>query len=138
MTPVPETADILDIYDSEVDKIHAVHRVLSSRAEGRVDRDAFDREIHERFHEIGFTVSTLWYHAADDRGAVDGLVMPEITINGRIDAAHEFDYDRQVHEVTHDLLGIGDGGVINTGGPLPQSQREALADHARANRSHGH
>lgn len=97
-----------EVYDSEVIEIEKVLDRLNERALGPVDYDAFDREIKERFAEIGFVVQTSWWHTN-----VDGVKRPDIVISDRIERK-EFDYDRQVHEVVNDVLELGEGGVIKS------------------------
>lgn len=100
-----------EIHDSEILEIEKVIRALNERTHNgtkKVDYDAFDREIKERFQNIGFKASVAWWHTN-----IDGVKMPEITITDRL-SAKEFDYDRQVHEVTNDLLDLGEGGVIKS------------------------
>ena len=98
----------IDVLDSEIIDIQQTLERLTERA--RVSRryDDFDREIKERFAEIGFVVDVLWYETnlADTK-------MPEVVIKGRTEAK-VFDRDRMTHEVTNDLLGLGEGGVIKT------------------------
>lgn len=114
---------MIELYDSEVVTIEAILNTLNIRRAGRREFEAFDREIKERLAEAGFKASVNWWTVADS----DGTVIPDrydpvVTIDGRIapdggtlDAgAFEFDHDRQVHEVTHDLLELGEGGVIKT------------------------
>lgn len=99
----------IDLYDSEVLAIEQVYLLLQEKArEGSHDYDAFDREIKERFQDIGFVVDVVWYHSQ-----IESVKIPEIVVKARIERG-EFDRDRMVHEVTNDLLGTGEGGVIKT------------------------
>lgn len=105
--------DILDILDSEMLKIVTLHEALNRRAKDRRHNyNDFEREIREKFAAIGFTVDVNWYRYELDGVEQDGA-MPEITITGRVEEK-AFDPDRQVHEVTSDILGLGDKGVIRT------------------------
>lgn len=98
-----------EVLDSEILEIEKVVGILNDKARnGRQNYDAFDREIKERFASIGFIVGVTWWHTN-----IDGLKMPEITISDRTDKK-AFDYDRQVHEVTNDILDLGTGGVIKS------------------------
>lgn len=99
----------LDIYDSEIAEIERVSNILKVRARQPRNYDDFQREIKERFAEIGFVVDVKWWETN-----VEGVMMPEIEIIGRVDKSHVFDRDRMVHEVTNDLLDLGEGGVIKT------------------------
>lgn len=124
---------MIELYDSEVLTIEEILAALARRAEGRRDRDAFDREIKERFADAGFAVAVNWYHVADRAGQeVPDVYMPEITINDRVQKGVPFDHDRQVHEVTNDLLELDEGGVIKTTGPLSPEQKAIRDAHAKA------
>lgn len=102
----PGLTSHFEIYDSEIDKIQHILEILRRRAEGSVDYDAFDREIKDRFAKIGFKVDVKWWTTN-----VEGTLLPEIDIQDRLEKI-EFDHDRQVSEVTNDILGLGDAGVI--------------------------
>lgn len=105
-----------EVHDSEIVQIEGVLERLNLivRDHKRVSYDAFQREIIERFQDIGFIAKVAWWTGGtEDGAAIPGLLLPEITLTDRIEA-HEFDHDRKVHEVTHDLLGLGEGGVIAT------------------------
>lgn len=106
----------IDLYDHEIPKIEGVLDALNRRVGKVVDNvedevDSFVEEATNRFAEIGLRVAVLMMpEQADAR-----IRSPHITINGRTED-HEFDHDRQVHEVTSDILGIAPdgGGVIKT------------------------
>lgn len=99
----------IDVYDSEINQIHKVLEVLRRRTASRREYDSVQREIIERFAEIGFKVDVRWYDTNQD-----DVKVPEINISGRIDKGFVFDRDQQVAEVTGDLLGLGEGGTIAT------------------------
>lgn len=103
-----EVVSPTEIYDSEVLAIEKVLMALRQYAEdhGSVDVDAFDKQITDRFNDIGFTVSVDW-HATNARK----VYMPDITITGRTDPI-AFDREQQRHEIVHDLLERGEGGTI--------------------------
>lgn len=108
------TQNVLDTYDHEVEAILALLASLNERAKARRHNyNDFEREIREKFAELGFTVDVSWYEFELDGRRQDGA-MPEVTVTGRTDKDFTFDPDRQVHEVTSDVLGLGDGGVIKT------------------------
>lgn len=124
--------DVLDIYDSDVEAIFGVLGRLQDRARyRRHNYNDFDREIREAFAEIGFTVEVNW-HEFSREGQVQEGAMPEVTVTGRTDPSHVFDKDRQVHEVTHNVLGLPeeDAGVI-------KADRETLRNFMEGN-GHGH
>jgi len=108
----PATDDLtkgIDVYDSEVLEIEKVLNTLKARSRDQMrNYSDFDREVKERFSEIGFYVDVLWYDTN-----VETVKMPEIVIKGVTDA-RAFDREQMTHEVTNDILGLGDGGVIKT------------------------
>lgn len=106
-------ADVLDLYDSDVEKVFGVLARLQDRARyRRHNYNDFDREIREAFAEIGFTVEVNWHEFSREGQKQDGA-MPEVTVTGRTDPGFAFDKDRQVHEVTRNILGIpGEEGVL--------------------------
>lgn len=108
--------DVLDLYDHEVEEILQLQLKLNDKARyGRHNYTDFEREIRERFAGIGFTVEVNWYGFSVGGQPQDGA-MPEVTVTGRTETGHVFDKDRQVHEVTHNVLGLPseDAGVIKT------------------------
>lgn len=98
----------IEILDSEIIAIEKVLKKLQDKqGKGGVNQEAFRKEIIERFAEAGFKVDVKWYTTN-----VEGVFMPEVSIVDRLEG--QFDPDRMVHEVTNDLLGLGEGGVIKT------------------------
>lgn len=115
----------IEIMDSEIIRIEAVLKKLNEKqGKGGVNQEAFRKEIIERFAEAGFKVDVKWYTTN-----VEGVYMPEIDIIDRIEG--EFDPDQMVHEVTNDLLGLGEGGVLKT-------QTTASGLHVVGGKGHGH
>jgi hypothetical protein len=106
-----QVAKTLDIYDSEMLKIEEVLQAIQNRRGSRQRQDLgdFDLFIREAFHKIGFIADVKWYDTN-----IPDVKAPDIEIVGRVDENFVFDRDRQVHEVTNDLLGLGEGGVIKT------------------------
>lgn len=100
----------IELYDTDILAIESVLARLNTEEVGRTrDLETFVQKTTELFAEIGLKVDvSMWTSTAD------GVYIPQITINGRIDTKHEFDYDRMVHEVTNDVLQLGEGGVIST------------------------
>lgn len=103
-----EIAQGFQLYDHELEAAFKVLARLRERSTSRRDLDSFDREIRQRFEEIGLVVRVQWWDTHQD-----GVFRPDVDIIGRTHH-EEFDFDRQVHEATHDVLGIGDSGVIKT------------------------
>lgn len=118
----------IDLYDSEVIAIGGVIERLRTRASKSVHYDTFQKEIKDRFADIGLVVDVLWYET--DQADVK---MPEIVIKARTES-HTFDRDRMVHEVTNDILGLGEGGVIKT----DKGQVESMIDGSYRGQAHQH
>lgn len=108
-------ADVLDVYDSDVEQIFTVLARLQDRARYRRHNYLdFQREIEEAFAGIGFTVHVNW-HRFEIGGREQDGAMPEVTVTGRTDQDFVFDKDRQVSEVTRNVLDLpGEAGVIKT------------------------
>jgi len=125
-------ADVLDVYDHEVDELMKVQARLTDRARHRRHNFLdFQREIEQAFAEVGFTVHVNWHKFAIDGQEQDGA-MPEVTVTGRTDPGFIFDKDRQVHEVTSNILDLpGETGVIKT-------DRETVRRFMDGNGGHGH
>lgn len=128
--------DVLDVYDSEVEQIFGVLARLQDRARyRRHNYHDFQREIEEAFAEIGFTVHVNW-HEFERAGQKQDGAMPEVTVTGRTDPGFSFDKDRQVHEATHNVLGIpGEEGVIKADRETVKRLLEGNGGHGRG---HGH
>lgn len=115
------TADtnLLNIYDEDVLNLQGVHRALEGRTYKSHNLDAFEREIVERFQEIGFVVDVKWYTTHSNGVPVAGVFAPVVEVTGRCAAikAGEFDHDRQRHQVVNNLLGLpeADAGIIPSG-----------------------
>lgn len=125
--PNSDLTKTIDIYDSEIESVEGLlHYFQEKSRNGSVDYDAFQREIKDRFHAIGFIVDVVWYETN-----VKGVIIPEIVIKDRTSSDFVFDRDQQVHEVTHNLLGLNEGGVIKTSA----EDLRALEAHAA---KHGH
>lgn len=108
----------IDIHDSEIDPIKDVCDSLEGHI-GKFDTpERFREEVINRFHEIGFEV-----HCVFEARIIEGteVFMPQITI---VDRVTEFDPDRQVHEVVHDVLGTGESGFITRGGLIKEPPKK--------------
>lgn len=109
-----------DLLDSEILAIEKAYEALGKKNGQRRDIAAFEREIKDRFFDIGFAVDVAWYEFAVDGVKQEGCYMPEISIVGRVDKT-AFDHDQKVAEVTRNVLELpGEGGVIKSGGPTLQ------------------
>lgn len=106
----------MEILDSEVEKMRIIVTAIENKYGERANYFDMEQEIKDRFRKIGFIVAVGWWmmEHADSGKPVEGLLMPEITIRDRTEGGYEFDHDRQVHEVTNDLLNLGTKGVIKS------------------------
>lgn len=86
--------------DSELLELQRVHRELEGRTYKAHNLDAFDREIVERFGEIGWKVDVKW-HETNQRGTY----IPVVEVVDRIQRK-EFDHDQMAHEVRKNILDI--------------------------------
>jgi hypothetical protein len=105
----------IDLYDHEVDAIQKVWDKLRDRHQKAFKNyDQVEQEIVGRFADAGFVVHVNWFRYSIDGVEQTGAAMPEVVIVGRCDP-HEFDHDKQVAEVTRNILGLpGQEGVIKT------------------------
>lgn len=121
----------IEVYDHEVEQIIAVQERLMARCGTLRNYNDFEREITERFAEIGFAVQVSWRHYQVDGVKQEGA-LPDVTLTGRLER-HDFDHDRQVAEVTRNVLGIpGQEGVIRT------DQGESFRRFRQGHHGHGH
>lgn len=113
MTEVPRPP--IELLDSEAERVIRIWDSLRDRHQKVLrNYDAIEREITGRYADEGFVVHVNWYRYSIDGVPQDGA-MPEVSIVGRCDPKHQFDHDRQVHEVTSNILGLpGQEGVIRT------------------------
>lgn len=107
-----------DILDSEIGEIGELLDFFGKRAGQRRDYDAFQREIEERFHSIGWAVDVSWSTFSLDGRRVDGSLSPMIEVVGRVDRT-VFDHDQKVFEVTNNILDLKgeEAGVIKSEAP---------------------
>jgi hypothetical protein len=135
----PRQPPPLELYDHEMRDALEVLETLRRRAGERPrNYNDFEREIIERFEDIGLTVHVNWYSYAANRVVQTGSALPEVTITGRTDPTHVFDPDRQVHEVTSNILGLPeeDAEIIRTdAGESFRRYQEGQHDHGHG---HGH
>jgi hypothetical protein len=105
------SVSIIDIHDSEVMRIGDVLAKLNEKRGKYTNMEAFRQEIIGRFQDAGFGVRVTVFETD-----VPDVYAFDIDVNERLEGT--FDPDRQVHEVTSDLAGLGTGGVIKTEGGL--------------------
>jgi len=104
-----EMTSMVELHDSDILRLEGVLRLLNANLGQRRNLEDFRREIVDRFAEAGFRVEVkVW------QTATDGMFSFDIEIRERLEG--RFDPDRMVHEVTRDILDLGEGGVIKTGG----------------------
>lgn len=101
-----EVYEVDDLLDSERIAINKVMGALGERMYSNMEGSAFQREVRERFAEIGFVVRCdLMKDDADPRDWDDKPWIPQITLVGRTDAPGEFDHERMGHEVRSNIIG---------------------------------
>lgn len=101
-----EVTSTIDLLDSDIIRIEKVLAALNAMRGKTVPLESFRREILDRFEQIGLGVDVKVWETN-----LVSVFLFDIEINRRYEA---FDPERMVHEVTNDLLDLGDGGVINT------------------------
>lgn len=121
---------MIDLYDSEVLAAERVLKTLENRNwKQHMDLDAYDREIKDRFAQVGLVVEVKWWHTN-----IEGVKRPDIEIVGRTDR-HEFDHDRLRHEIVNDVLELGTGGVIKMDAEQARLIRETEDGHKKAHKT---
>lgn len=122
-------SSIVNLYDSEFLAAEKVWKTLQDRAQGRsVDRDNLHREIHERFREIGLVVRVNWYQGGEllpdgTLRALEGVYVPEISIQARTETKGQFDHDKMAWEVQNNILelpGQEKGKISMSAGDMAQ------------------
>lgn len=104
-----------NLLDSEVLKVESVLREINQKTGKSVNLEGFRKEIIGRFEDIGLKVQVRAYTSNED-----GVYPFDIDIVDHCERK-AFDYDRQVHEVTTDILDLGTKGVIKSGPILSES-----------------
>jgi hypothetical protein len=97
----------IELYESDNPRIIAVASKLKEHVGKRLSKDAFVREVMERFHEAGYLVDVKVTTMVAEGGTV---YHPEITVCGRVEREDEYDFERQAAEVRASDLGER-GGV---------------------------
>lgn len=124
-----QAAELVDLLDSEVDAIQKIwDRLRAKHQKSSRNYEAVEREIKDEFARIGLVASVKWFTYAVNGQRQDGA-MPEISVVGRVEKT-EFDRDRQVREVTSNILGIpGQEGVIKVDPDTYRRFREGNSGH---------
>lgn len=105
--------DLGDLLDSEVIAMTKVDAVLSRYIGRGVELSAFQREVRERYAEIGFVVRCDFYKDMNDPRPWDEKPeIPRITYLGRTEKQGEFDHEQMGHEVRSNILGKNKQGDI--------------------------
>lgn len=110
----------MDINDSELLKLERVIEWAKGAQQSYRNIDQFTKDVKERINGCGFECTVKVFDTNED-----GVFAFEIEIDGRLGSS--FDPDRQVHEVTNNLLELPgqDKGFIDTKGYLDKlAQRE--------------
>jgi len=101
----------IDLHDSDILQMEKVLKLLRKRQGENVPLESFRKEVVDRFAEIGFKVSVQVFETN-----VPGVYAFDFDITDRLEG--EFDPNQQAWEATHDVLELGEGGVIKTDGGL--------------------
>ena len=119
-----------EITDTDILNMEKALRPLQAkqRAGHNLDRDAFDREARQRFEEVGFVIDVKWWYRA-----LPNCFIPECEPYAR-SAPVITDYDKQVHDVTADILGLGTKGVLSKGTTLGQHAANCGCCHGKKRR----
>lgn len=122
---MPDVTSQIELHDSDILRVEGVIKKLNEKSGQWVDMEGFRKEIIGRFQEIGLGVTTRVYTTN-----VDGCFAFDVDIDRRLEGT--FDPDRQVHEVTNDLLGLGEGGVIKSADVLKMSEHQHKHGHGHS------
>jgi hypothetical protein len=106
---VSDLSSLIDLNDSDILTIERVVQRLNAKQGQRMSMDGFRREAIDRFADAGFKVNVRAYTTNQE-----GLYAFDIEIAERLEG--QFDPDQMVYEATRDVLDLGEGGVIKTGG----------------------
>lgn len=108
-----DVMDYDDLYDSETIEINRLMAAISQNVGAQREGGALQREIRERFAEIGFVVRCdLWKDDDDPRPWDERPWRPVISLIGRTEKQGEFDHDRMGHEVRSNILGKNAQGDV--------------------------
>ncbi len=87
----------IELYDHDRATVARVVSRLQAHVGTRREKQAFLREVAERFAEAGYLVDIEL--TTTDGGGDDVTFYPTVTIAGRVDIEPDYDHDRQRHEV---------------------------------------
>lgn len=139
-----EVTASIDIADHEFPSIEEVCRRINEKVGSHRDAEGLVQEIKGRFADIGLVVNVDAYVPANEMcrgcGGTGRLTKGRVTVDcvgcggsghfasgepefvelsiaivGRTERK-EFDHERQAHDVQHDTLGLGTGGLISEKG----------------------
>lgn len=91
--------DLLNILDSEAIEMGKVVAWAQEQRHTRKDLESFRKEVINRFAEVGFLVNVLCYDTTEPE-----VYAFDFEVYGRCEPK-AFDFDKMVHEVTHNLIG---------------------------------
>lgn len=128
------------LYDTEMGQLLDLLGELDARVQGRgsVDRDALNREIHDRCAtEVGIEVSVRWYTCGEPMPdgtvkEIPGMYKPVVVPKSRVAKEKQYDHERQRHEVINDVLRIGQGGLIKVTAEDARRALETVGGHKHA------
>lgn len=123
--------DIIDVYDHEVIAIDKGPVAWMTKVQGTaMSLETFVKTAEGKFAEVGFRAQVKAFETSEP-----GTYAFDVEILGRTHEVGEFDFDRQVHEITSNLLDdpTAEKGFINTAAAA-NAFRAANPD---AHRGHG-
>lgn len=108
----------VDLYDSEIESIGKTYDHLCRREGSALSLEGFEHEAKDSFYKIGFVVDIKWWSTD-----APGVYIPEIEILDRVTQEKEFDHEKQAHEVTRDVLNLGEGGIMTFDGKVKEPSK---------------
>jgi hypothetical protein len=96
-----EITSAFNLYDTDILRLEKVIEQLNRKIGTATNMEGFRQEILDRMARAGFRVDVKVYSTTQD-----GTYAFDIEIKDRLDSGFTFDYDQQVHEVTHDLFWV--------------------------------
>ena len=126
--------DRVELLDSEILDIEKGPLAWAKSRYGKsMNMETFRRNLIDQFGEIGFRVDVKTYETNQP-----GTYSFDVEIIERLPGNKEFDLDQMVHEVTNDILDLGEGGVIKTDkGQLAALQDKDFRKYKREHGNHG-